>query len=145
MTHCSIKKYIIPEANAIAYRESISKSKTPELIYCLIVIDPRMIPVQYMTPVNWFPIKLSMPLKALCALSSTAFKMVHPRSGKNAFIMKANSIAAATSFIGVSAHGLMVPSISTPVYKMIFRIIAISVHMPRRIISRLRGAIIITA
>jgi hypothetical protein len=104
-----------------------------------------MIPVQYMTPVNWFPIKLSMPLKALFALSSTAFKMVHPRSGKNALIMKANSIDDANSFIGVSAHGLMVPSISTPVYKMTFRTIAMTVHMPRRIISRLRGAIIITA
>lgn len=91
MAHCSIKKYIIPEANTIADRETISKSKTPEIIYCLIVIDPRMIPVQYMTPVNWFPIKLSMPLKALFALSSTAFKMVHPRSGKNALIMKANT------------------------------------------------------
>ncbi|MNU01631.1 hypothetical protein D3C72_2450870 [compost metagenome] len=59
--------------------------------------------------------------------------------------MKANNIDDANSFIGVSAHGLMVPSTSTPVYKMIFRIIAIRVHMPRRIISRLSGAIIITA
>jgi len=52
MAHCSIKKYISPETNTIADRETISESKTPEIIYCLIVIDPRMIPVQYMTPVN---------------------------------------------------------------------------------------------
>jgi len=101
--------------------------------------------VQYMTPVNWFPKKLRIPLKALFALSRTAFRIVHPRSGRKALIMKANNIDYANSFIGVSAHGLMVPSISTPVYKIAFRTSAMTVHMPRRIISRFSRAIIITA
>ena len=52
MAHCSMKKYIIPEANTIMDRKASSESKAPEILYYLTVIDPRMIPVQYMTPVN---------------------------------------------------------------------------------------------
>jgi len=100
---------------------------------------------QYKTPVNWFPRKLRIPLKALLALNSAAFKMVQPKSGRKTFTMMANNAVDANSFNGVSAHGLMAPSASTPKNKMTFRTAAMEQHMMRRISSRLSGAIIITA
>lgn len=70
--------------------------------------------------------------------------MGQPKSGRKIFTIKANKVVEANSFSGISAHGLMVPSFSTPKNRMAFRIIAIEQHMMRRITSRLSGAIIIT-
>jgi hypothetical protein len=117
----------------------------PSIVYCLSAREARTRAEQYKAPVNWFPRKLRIPPKALLALNSTAFKMVHPNIGKNIFTMKTNNVVEASSLNGISAHGLMAPSASTPKNRTTFRRAAMEKHMARRIISRLSGAIIITA